>query len=84
MKIERKEKVFPVKNTWIPQIPIDTIFSGNYNGYEGIFLKFYEGIVLLDNPSKVWDCKDCEPNTIGNEVRNYRRAKAHLVIDEYE
>ena len=75
LKVEFKEKSKKVKPTIkVTDIPIGTLFTcGLWRSFSDVFLRTFEGIVLLNDPSNTWDANDME-------IGDYQPVNGVLII----
>ena len=83
MKIRHKENA-ETTDKLVKDIPVGTVFSGEIL-YTGVYLKTYDEIVDLRNPSNTWDFPFDDGASLQSEapiIRNYKELNAEVVIHE--
>jgi hypothetical protein len=69
------------KNKHVEDILVGTLFFGKIGIYEGLFLKAFETVVCLSNPSIIWtNVESVEKRSI--VVCNFREVCGKLTIEE--
>jgi hypothetical protein len=55
-------------------IPVGTLFLGKIGECEGLFIKSFTEIILLEDPEHTWDHPDCG-------IKNFVEVTATVIID---
>lgn len=53
MKIRRRYNMAR-KGVTVSEIQVGTVFSGSIGTFDGLFLRFFSGVVSLGEPSRCW------------------------------